>query len=272
VIVDKDSDVVRLVHYTTQEYLDSIQALLFPDAQTEITCTLLTLLAFDGFPDSSWTDWETDLPPLIQYSQYCLVHAAGRPEGELRKSLLEFLHSASQWKQTMEWTWNSPPWNYPDWPSQPSALWIAAAANLVETVQFLLEGPTSLQQLENPEIIVASYNGHLQMVELLVEKGADMDATGGSYGSALQAAAFKGHAENLKVVTLLLEKGADPDVQGGSCTIPRMSDSNDTCRWEVRDSTASSVTPGKSGNSHTASQEGSGPEYPRCEHCNRENV
>ncbi|KAJ6524737.1 hypothetical protein B0H19DRAFT_841926, partial [Mycena capillaripes] len=49
VIVEKESSVVRLVHYTTQEYLDSIQARLFPDAQTEITCTLLTFLNFDGF-------------------------------------------------------------------------------------------------------------------------------------------------------------------------------------------------------------------------------
>ncbi|KAJ7202002.1 hypothetical protein B0H12DRAFT_1287053, partial [Mycena haematopus] len=46
VIVDKESSIVRLVHYTTQEYLDSIQALVFPNAQIEITQTLLTLLAF----------------------------------------------------------------------------------------------------------------------------------------------------------------------------------------------------------------------------------
>jgi hypothetical protein len=41
------------------------------------------------------------------------------------------------WKKTLGDThfcqWDSPPWNYFDWPSQPSALWIAAAANLVET-------------------------------------------------------------------------------------------------------------------------------------------
>ncbi|KAJ6599932.1 hypothetical protein DFH09DRAFT_890071, partial [Mycena vulgaris] len=37
VIVDQQLSVVRLVHYTTQEYLNSIQAQQFPDAQTEIT-------------------------------------------------------------------------------------------------------------------------------------------------------------------------------------------------------------------------------------------
>ncbi|KAJ6536855.1 hypothetical protein B0H19DRAFT_1003798, partial [Mycena capillaripes] len=44
VILDEQSNVVRLVHYTTQEYFDSIQTHQFPDAQTEITSTLLTFL------------------------------------------------------------------------------------------------------------------------------------------------------------------------------------------------------------------------------------
>ncbi|KAJ6548632.1 hypothetical protein B0H19DRAFT_1299486, partial [Mycena capillaripes] len=44
VIVDEQLSVVRLVHYTTQEYLDSIQAQRFPNAQTEITYSLLTYL------------------------------------------------------------------------------------------------------------------------------------------------------------------------------------------------------------------------------------
>ncbi|KAF8180051.1 hypothetical protein K438DRAFT_1420021, partial [Mycena galopus ATCC 62051] len=47
VIMDEQLKVVRLVHYTLQEYWGKIQALKFPDAQTEITHTLLTYLAFD---------------------------------------------------------------------------------------------------------------------------------------------------------------------------------------------------------------------------------
>jgi hypothetical protein len=100
VIVDEKLSVVRLVHHTTQEYLDSIQAERFPDAQTEITRTLLTFLAFDGFPDSCRTVWE--LPPLIEYSQYCLVHAVGKPESQVRNMLVEFLGRAFRWKQAMQ--------------------------------------------------------------------------------------------------------------------------------------------------------------------------
>ncbi|KAF8162056.1 ankyrin repeat-containing domain protein [Mycena galopus ATCC 62051] len=218
VIVDKESSVVRLVHYTTQEYLDSIQAQLFPDAQTEITRTLLTCLAFDGFPNSSWRDYWTTVPPLVEYSQYCLAHAAGQPEVQLRESLLEFLARGFQWKKTMNGAknmgkkWNSIPWNYADWPLQASALWIAAAANLVDIAKSLLEGAALQQDSANQAIIVASYYGHTEMIHVLLNKGVDVNAARGRYGSCLQAAAQGGYAE---IVCILLDKGADVNAAGG---------------------------------------------------------
>jgi ankyrin repeat protein len=54
--------------------------------------------------------------------------------------------------------------------------------------------------------------GHDSVVTLLLEKGADVNAQGGFYGNALQAAAQGGYTS---VVTLLLEKGADVNAQGG---------------------------------------------------------
>ncbi|KAJ7694894.1 ankyrin repeat-containing domain protein, partial [Mycena rosella] len=216
VIVDKESSVVRLVHYTTQEYLDKIQAEKFPDAQTEITRTLLTFLALEGYPDSSWN--LRKLPPLVEYSQYCLAHAAGQPEVQLKEILLRFLGRAFQWmkamnhRQSWEYRWNSPPWDYSDQPSQPSALWIAAATNLVETTKFLLKGAPLLQHSTNQEIIVASYYGHMKIVHILLEKGANVNAAGGRCGSSLQAAAARGHTE---IFGILLEKGADINAAGG---------------------------------------------------------
>ncbi|KAJ6536872.1 hypothetical protein B0H19DRAFT_1003807, partial [Mycena capillaripes] len=106
VIVDEQSNVVRLVHYTTQEYFDSIQTDQFPHAQTDITQTLLTLLAFDDFVDRSWNHWHI-LPPLLEYSQYCLIHAAGQPETQLRSMIFNFVSKANQWKQATQWQWNS---------------------------------------------------------------------------------------------------------------------------------------------------------------------
>ena len=49
-------------------------------------------------------------------------------------------------------------------------------------------------------------------MELLLERGADVNAQGGYYSNALWAASWKGHQE---VVELLLERGADVNTQGG---------------------------------------------------------
>ncbi|KAF2647015.1 hypothetical protein K491DRAFT_615416, partial [Lophiostoma macrostomum CBS 122681] len=46
---------------------------------------------------------------------------------------------------------------------------------------------------------------HEQVAKLLLDKGADVNAQGGLYGNALQAASIKGHEQ---VVKLLLDKGA----------------------------------------------------------------
>ncbi|EDN96577.1 hypothetical protein SS1G_01503 [Sclerotinia sclerotiorum 1980 UF-70] len=48
VIVDDESDVVRLVHYTTQEYFERTQGDWFPDAEDYITTTCITYLSFDS--------------------------------------------------------------------------------------------------------------------------------------------------------------------------------------------------------------------------------
>ncbi|KAH6714552.1 nucleoside phosphorylase [Leptodontidium sp. MPI-SDFR-AT-0119] len=49
VTVDEESSIIRLVHYTTQEYFERRQNDLFPTAESEITTTCVTYLSFDTF-------------------------------------------------------------------------------------------------------------------------------------------------------------------------------------------------------------------------------
>ena len=58
----------------------------------------------------------------------------------------------------------------------------------------------------------ASVQGHKEIVAMLLEKGADVNAQGGFFGNALQAASNEGHKE---IVAMLLEKGANVNAQGG---------------------------------------------------------
>jgi ankyrin repeat protein len=59
-------------------------------------------------------------------------------------------------------------------------------------------------------LATASWYGWEDIVQLLLEKGADVNAHGGLYISALQMALSKGH-EN--IAQLLIKNGADVNVQ-----------------------------------------------------------
>ena len=58
----------------------------------------------------------------------------------------------------------------------------------------------------------ASYGCSVEAIQLLLDNGADVNAQGGEYGHALQAAAHGGKAE---AIQLLLDNGADVNAQGG---------------------------------------------------------
>jgi ankyrin repeat protein len=63
----------------------------------------------------------------------------------------------------------------------------------------------------------ASSIGHVEVVKLLLEKGADMTAADNEGWTPLNSASLDGHIE---VVKLLLEKGADVTVASNKgCTI-----------------------------------------------------
>jgi ankyrin repeat protein len=44
------------------------------------------------------------------------------------------------------------------------------------------------------------FGGHEEVVRLLLDKGAEVNAQGGRYGNALQAASDRGHEEVVKML------------------------------------------------------------------------
>ncbi|KAJ7443983.1 hypothetical protein FB451DRAFT_1376537 [Mycena latifolia] len=224
IMVDEAMSVVRLIHYMTQGYFDSIQSVQFADAHMMIASRCLAYLSFNEFsqlPKSYMVHEWVKAHPLVAYSQHFLLHAAkASRQLDLQPDLTFFLEKAHSWKviwySIYEWR-PVPPWDHfdRDWPQNPSLMWLSAASNLMQIATHLLDQPVDYDSSIDPALSVAVFYGYIEMAQLLVKKyGANANCQGGFYGTALQAASAGGHES---VAQFLVEKGADVNVQGGPC-------------------------------------------------------
>ena len=105
---------------------------------------------------------------------------------------------------------------------------VAVDGNRLDTLRLLLAAgadpnlpkaglnPKSHDHPRFTPLYSAASLGHLEMVKLLIEKGANINAKVEDYfGNALQAASYLGHD---KVVQILLDRGGDINAQGGMCS------------------------------------------------------
>ncbi|KAJ6520685.1 ankyrin repeat domain-containing protein, partial [Mycena vulgaris] len=222
IIVDETLSVVRLIHYTTQGYLDNIQSDQFPLAQTKIVSTCLTYLSFKEFatlPESWGAQRKMILKhPFLDYAQYCLLHAEGQPELQLQSRITGFMTTeAPRWRNSEIWSSVDPCDNHfkAGWESKNEALYAASYSGHCQMVQLLIDkgADVTAQGARYGNVLqAASCQGHKLMVELLIDQGAEVNTQGGYYGNTLQAASYRGHES---VVQLLINQGADVNTQGG---------------------------------------------------------
>jgi len=96
-----------------------------------------------------------------------------------------------------------------------TAIVIATTFNRPEIISLLLDQGADINAVSGQDgtaLGCAAWAGNVEIVSLLLERGADINVVGGHYGAALGCAAVHG---NVEIVSLLLERGADINVVSG---------------------------------------------------------
>jgi ankyrin repeat protein len=214
VTVDEESDVIRLIHYTTQEYFGRTQTSWFPNGLRDIATTCVTYLSFDAFETSyCLTDEEFEvrlqLNPLYDYAARNWGHHV-RATLAVEQLVVDFLKSkvrVSSSSQAMMVSRGSSSYSQHVL-KQMIGVHLAAYFGLKEAMIALLRNGHNLDSKDSNSRTPLSYATryeHKAVVELLLEKGAKL-GTKDNFGlTPLSWAVEKGHKA---VVKLLLEKGA----------------------------------------------------------------
>ena len=222
VTIDKESSIVRLVHYTTQEYFERTQASQFSQARVMIAMTCLTYVSFDVFADGHClSDENTQVRmreyPLLEYaSRHWGDHACSNPEEAIEERTLEFLGNEFKLAcsvQMMHLSGYHHPEYSQSFPRNVKGLHVAASFGLSRIVRRLLEredvNSTDVKVSNGrTPLSLAAEKGYVGVVSLLLQKGAEVATKDGRGSTVLHWAYRQGHGN---IARLLLEKGANPD-------------------------------------------------------------
>lgn len=213
VSLDDESSVVRLVHYSVQEYLLSHRSRLFPFGGEIVAEKCLRYMLFDAFDTGSCVSKKAIISCLADYPFYgynCRywghhVRVAG---GEMIQTLaMQFLQSRphfarsyqlSQWKLGRRKVY----WR-PEEGNSCTGLHLACAFGLDQIAKELLD--TTMIEIDFPTemgttpLIKSAAGGHGECIRMLLDRGADVTKENW-YGPALHCAAEAGAITSINML------------------------------------------------------------------------
>ncbi|RYC80736.1 hypothetical protein BFJ63_vAg16371 [Fusarium oxysporum f. sp. narcissi] len=224
VTFDEESSIIRLVHYTTQEYFERTQKRWFPEAESEITMSCVKYLLFDAFksgPCLTDAEFEQRLQsnPLYEYAAHNWGNHARKsstPYEGVTKFLESKVHVEASSQAMMVMKRYSSHTNYSqEVPRNTTGLHLAACFGLKEAVGALMElnhDPNLTDTYSRTTLWWASREGHEAVVELLLASGnVDPTIKDNKGRTPLSWAARYGH---MRIVELLLASDkVDPNVK-----------------------------------------------------------
>lgn len=219
VTVDKESSIIRLVHYTTQQYFEKTREKWFPNGEADITKTCITYMSFDAFRSGYCrTDEEFEQRlrenPLYDYAAHNWGYHARQASSSCEETVLflragSLLVAASQAMLVAKLLpYQSDYSQYT--PKRITGLHLAAYFGTQNEMQILLHtnGPDLMDSHDRTAASYAAENGHQAVLHLLLERGAEIDLEDCSERTPLFYAAAAGQESNVR---LLLSNGAYSD-------------------------------------------------------------
>ncbi len=242
VTVDDESRIIRLVHYTTQEYFEQTQVRWFPDAHLDMAKTCAKYLSYGTFAgrhcetDSEFED-RLRRNPLYEYASECWGQHARDSDTDCDE-VMAFLQLDAQVNASVDG------WRYPCYvlstgqttreatERRMTGLHVAASFGLERALQRLLtlsgsSNPDMLGSWGRTPLICAAMEGHSGIVKLLLATGdVDINAQETGHGPAPQyLAADKRPPGNMLQALMAILEGLTPlgvAILGGHEGVVRM--------------------------------------------------
>ena len=222
---------VEIAHFSVKEYLNSGEAFSGPagkihimeQSPTEaiIQRSLLYLNYYSMSDRKSTSLHDLDGFPFLLYASHFWhehVLAAGDTiSAEIRDLVYEFLTSEMpllSWLKVYHADDPSEPFTIKDREFAPPLTYLAfwGADHLVREMINAGADVNAEGGVYHTALQAAAFNGNTNILKVLLDNGADVNIIGGEYGTALQAASWSGSTSDVK---LLLAARADVNAQGG---------------------------------------------------------
>ncbi|KAI4235910.1 MAG: hypothetical protein LQ349_002852 [Xanthoria aureola] len=223
-IADSENKVVRLVHYTTQSYLDSLLTSRFQDAHSFIASDCITYMSYDTlqsedprpeYSSSKYSSRESMYPFWNYASTFWTAHAMARQSSELKAQVQRYLAS-NPWVCLISPVDYERPW-LGTLPQRCPGYGVAAFYGLYDELEFFLRDTVNINSLlykshlydsrpTDSALHLAARNNQIETLRLLLDHGADIEISNLSGMTPLMVAV--GH-KHLTVVRELISRGAN---------------------------------------------------------------
>ena len=212
VILDEHQGVVRFVHYSVQEFLQSRSE--FSGAQELVASICITSLGL-------WQELRTSNEEHPTYEADWLdkyatlnwpLHVKQLSTGSIRRLLPLIQKIFSDFRNSEAWRQAYRPLTLYKWATMPLSkapayLAVCSFFEITTAVALFLQDETTEPSVKQYALNAAAVAGNQESVQLLLENQVNINAREANNNNALQGAAFYGREA---VVQLLLEKGLIP--------------------------------------------------------------